>query len=121
MSPRKKQVTFDIAINQHNIYFAVQKAFQESGVHLVDLETNEIIKGQVNITDVGLIRANQLKPKFRQTFGFVPKFEPVTKMEVEAVEATLTILQNPENVPVPLLICVVDDNKSTTGYKSLPK
>lgn len=112
MSPRKKApVSFNITINQHSIYFAIQKAFQDNGIHLVDLETGKIIKGQVNITDIGMIRHEKHKPKTRRALGFLSFIEPDPDESVDLVEATITILQNPEKVPVPILICVIDNNQ----------
>ena len=107
--PRKtKTIHVGIPLINHEIYFAVQKAFQSNGVTLVDLNSNKIIKGQVNLTDIGLIRTDKIKPKTRRSFGFVSSEEPISDNKVDRVEATLTILGNPESEAIPILICVIN-------------
>jgi hypothetical protein len=93
-----------------DLFYSVQQALQNEGVHLIDLYSGDIIEGQVNIPSLGLIDGHKpLKP--RQQMGFVQATSlDSIEFEKKDLDAVLVFDQNAQKQggPLYLLIQVVD-------------
>ena len=99
-----------IEFGSPDIFYDTQKAFQDQGVTLIDLDTGQPINGQVNISDIGMIEPG--KPlKVIHQMGFVqPSSEndlDYVKTDIDAVLVFDQSSQRPGE-PFYLLIQVVE-------------
>lgn len=122
--PKQKRPTLPVSdlleVGTPDIYYGVQQALQNEGVLLIDLDTREIIEGQVNVSDIGLILAS--KPlKGGHQMGFVQSTLSDTSIyKKEDIDAVLVLDQGSQtpNGPFYLLIQVIDDDEVEVWRKT---
>lgn len=107
--PSEPKMVLDVELLTPEVFFAVEKAFQDQGITLVDLATGTPIDGQINALDIGMIHPDTPTTKAKPGFGFIPsvKQEQLKKRDVDAV-----LCQHPEagfQSSTPVLIKVVRD------------
>lgn len=100
-----------VHVDSPSLFYQVQQAFQNHGVHLINLDTGEVILGQINVSDIGLLEAEHHSFKLqRRETGFIQKLDDnLIVYDRSDIEAVLVFeAQNP-NGPLSFLIQVIDD------------
>ena len=112
--PRNKpELPFDdcVSIENPTVYFQIQKTLQEMGIVLIDLDTGNVINGQVYLTKIGLINPQKPRPVKRR-MGFVQspgtEINDYSGFDVDAVLIFQEASSSSEN-PYLFLLSVVDN------------
>ena len=110
--PRKKQTlpfAACVSVGTNPEYFQVQIAIQNLGYLLIDLETGEIIDGQVSLSMVGIIDPRKPHPPARR-LGFVqPVDSDSSSLSGSRVDAILSVQESQPGDPALFTVDVVDN------------
>ncbi len=111
-----------IDMGSPDLFYSVQQALQNEGILLVDLYTGDVIEGQVNIPNIGMIIGTKTAISKRQ-MGFIQGSSPKsTEFDKRDLDAVLIFDQTIQRVgdALSLIIQVVDfDDMALWGEISL--
>ncbi|KKS93509.1 MAG: hypothetical protein UW68_C0006G0011 [Candidatus Collierbacteria bacterium GW2011_GWB1_44_6] len=103
-----------------DLYYQVQALLQAQGVTLIDIETGQIINGQVNIMEVGMIEAGKPR-KIRHQLGYIqPTLPDEIVYERPDVDAVLIMDEKNQEIGRPLYLLVqVIEQINVEKWKSI--
>lgn len=94
-----------------DLLYPVQNMLRDLGIHLIDLNTGFIIKGNINIDTLGMISKKSFKKPKKSKSNIVHFLIPPETNKAYDIEATINILEpQDEYHPVIFTIQVMDEN-----------
>lgn len=90
----EKIVTVNIDLLTPDVFYQLQKALQDEGVTLIDLDEGTVVHGQINSIEIGLVHPSTPR-KIKRPLGFITssKVEYQEKRDIDAI-----LVQFPESL-----------------------